>query len=124
MSMIGESIFTLANEYMGTRGNFEEGYGGQTMPGCYIGGIYVREKEVYAWKRSCHPTYSHCIVNTVNWLDIGVEIGGESFRLDTASVSGYRRSLDMKEGILSRQLLFKTKDGSETALTWERLVSH
>ncbi|MFZ2657797.1 MAG: beta-phosphoglucomutase [Victivallales bacterium] len=124
MSMIGESIFTLANEYMGTRGNFEEGYGGQTMPGCYIGGIYVREKEIYAWKRACHPTYSHCIVNTVNWLDIGVEVGGETFRLDTARTSGYRRSLDMKEGILSRQLVFKTKDGSETALTWERLVSH
>lgn len=124
MSMIGESIFALANEYMGTRGNFEEGYGGQTMPGCYIGGIYVREKEVYAWKRACHPTYSHCIVNTVNWLDIGVEIGGESFRMDTAEVSGYRRSLDMKEGMLSRQLVFKTKDGADTALTWERLVSH
>ena len=40
---IAESLLSLANEYMGTRGNFEEGFGGETLCGCSIGGIYVKE---------------------------------------------------------------------------------
>lgn len=124
MSMIGESIFTLANEYMGARGNFEEGYGGKTMPGCYVGGIYVRERIHYGWQRRCHPSYGHNIFNTVNWLDIGVEVGGERLRLDTCAFRDYRRSLDLKGGLLSRRVVFRRGDGAETALTWERLISH
>ena len=42
MNEIAESLFSLANEYMGTRGNFEEGFGGETLCGCYIGGIIRR----------------------------------------------------------------------------------
>ena len=124
MSMIGESIFTLGNEYMGTRGNFEEGYGGDTMPGCYIGGIYVRERIHYGWQRKGFASHGHNIFNTVNWLDIAVEVDGERLQLDTCAFRDYRRSLNMKSGLLSRQLVFQTRDGAETALTWERLVSY
>ncbi len=28
---IAESLFSLVNEYMGTRGNFEESFGGETL---------------------------------------------------------------------------------------------
>ena len=28
---IAESLFSLVKEYMGTRGNFEEGFGGETL---------------------------------------------------------------------------------------------
>jgi HAD superfamily hydrolase (TIGR01509 family) len=34
-----ESIFSLGNEYMGTRGTFEESYSGETHLGCYVGGV-------------------------------------------------------------------------------------
>jgi trehalose/maltose hydrolase-like predicted phosphorylase len=30
---IAASLFSLVNEYMGTQGNFEEGFGGETL--CY-----------------------------------------------------------------------------------------
>lgn len=32
---IAESLFSLVKEYMGTQGNFEEGFGGETL--CYRG---------------------------------------------------------------------------------------
>lgn len=121
---IAESLFSLANEYMGTRGNFEEPFGGETLCGCYIGGIYVKEKQAYPWKRKAFPDFTNSMVNTVNWLEILVEVDGESLDLNTSKISEYRRSLDMREGILSRKLVFTTKSGAATQLSWERFVSH
>jgi beta-phosphoglucomutase len=121
---IAESLFSLANEYMGTRGNFEEGFGGETLCGCYIGGIYVKEQQAYPWKRKAFPDFVNSMVNTANWLEILVEVDGESLDLKSSQVSEYRRSLDMRQGILSRQLVFTTKSGAVTRLTWERFVSH
>ena len=39
-SEVSESIFSLANEYMGIRGYFEEGYSGERLLGSYFNGIY------------------------------------------------------------------------------------
>lgn len=76
---VAESLFSLGNEYMGTRGNFEEGFAGeQTLTGCYIGGIYVKEEQAYPWKRKAFPTFVNSMVNTVNWLEIQVTVGGGS----------------------------------------------
>ena len=41
-AMVGESIFSLGNEYMGVRGYFEEGYGGETLLGSYFNGVYEK----------------------------------------------------------------------------------
>ncbi len=121
---IGESIFSLANEYMGCRGNFEEGFAGETLPGCYIGGIYVKERQAYPWKRKGFPTFVNSMINTVNWLEINVEVDGESLDLATSAFADYRRSLDLRQGLLSRRLVFVTRSGVRTRLGWERLVSH
>ncbi len=121
---IAESLFSLANEYMGTRGNFEEGFGGETLCGCYIGGIYVKEQQTYTWKRKAFPDSTNSMVNTANWLEILVEVDGEPLDLHSSQVSGYRRSLDMRQGILTRQLVFTTRSGAVTRLSWERFVSH
>lgn len=46
---VAESVFSLANEYMGARGNFEEGSSGPTLEGCYLGGIYGRGNLCVRW---------------------------------------------------------------------------
>ncbi len=123
-SEVSEAIFSLANEYMGTRGNFEEGFSGKSLEGCYLNGIYVKERQKYAWRRKCFPIFSNFLVNTTNWLKIYVQVNGEKFSMTESQFSDYRRCLDMKNGILSRELVFKTKNGDETFLRWERLISH
>jgi len=124
MNEIAESIFSLANEYMGTRGTFDEGFAGETMTGCYIGGIYVKEQMAYPWKRKAFPSYANSMLNTVNWLEIQLEVGGELFSLPESRIEGYRRSLDMRMGILTRELVFVAKSGDRTAVAWERFISH
>jgi maltose phosphorylase len=95
-----ESIFSLGNEYMGTRGNFEEGFSAPTLEGCYIGGIYVKERQSYVWKRKGFPDFANYLINTVNWLRIHITVDGESFSMSDSDVSNYSRILDMRQGVL------------------------
>lgn len=44
-----ESIFSLGNGRMGQRANFEEQYGGSTLQGSYIAGIYYPDKTRVGW---------------------------------------------------------------------------
>ncbi len=121
---VAESIFSLANEYMGARGNFEEGFAGDTLQGCYLGGIYAKEPQAYIWKRPGFIDYANSMINTTNWLGIRVQVAGEEFSMTSSHYDDYCRKLDMKSGIVSRKLVFTTANGERTALCWERFVSH
>jgi maltose phosphorylase len=45
-SMVAESVFSLANEYMGVRGYFEEGCSCDSLLGSYFNGVYEFSKDV------------------------------------------------------------------------------
>ncbi len=123
-NLITESVFSVANEYMGLRGCFDEPFGGETLAGTYINGIYAKQRIDYAWQRIGFPSYDNLIINTTNWLRLDVEVGGETFDMATAGIGDYERALDMKQGILTRKLVWTAADGAETELRWERFVSH
>jgi alpha,alpha-trehalose phosphorylase len=120
---IAESIFSLANEYMGTRGNFEEGLLTDTLEGCYIGGVFAKEKLHYNWKRTGFPTYENSMIHTTNWLQIKIYVDGEEFDMLESRYSDFYRELDMKQGLLKRELIFETSTGLLTKLKWERFLS-
>lgn len=119
-----EACFALANEYMGARGSFEEGFSGATLEGCYIGGVYVRQPIKYEARRKAFPEKSNFMVHTTNWFRTFVEVDGERFSMDESSFSDYRRVLDMQNGLLVRELVFTTTSGKQTKLCWERFLSH
>ncbi|HBC87728.1 MAG TPA: beta-phosphoglucomutase [Lentisphaeria bacterium] len=120
---VAESIFSLANEYMGTRGIFEEGLKGNTLEGCYVGGMYFKEKTCFEWKRVGFPSYMNSMAHTTNWLKIIVEVDGEAFQMDSSKFESYSRTLDMKTAVLCRELVFVTGSGHRTQLRWERFLS-
>jgi beta-phosphoglucomutase len=120
---VAESIFSLSNENIGTRGLFEEGLPENTLEGCYIAGLYFREKTTFEWKRVGFPSFMNSMAHTANWLKIEVEVDGERFGMDGSAFENYRRTLDMKTAVLSRELLFVTKSGVRTQLRWERFPS-
>ena len=122
-----QSIFSLANEYMGTRGLFEENesnVGPASYDGCYINGIYVREAYQYIWKRQAMPDEANFIAHTTNWLPLTVTVGGERFSMAGSTFREYERVLDMRSATLTRTVLFETSAGEQTRLTFARLVSY
>lgn len=120
-AMVGESIFSLGNEYMGVRGYFEEGYGGETLLGSYFNGVYEKRTiPGQGYKGIIHET--EFMVNAVDWLYLRIMAGNESLNLANASIEDFHRELDLKTGLLTREFLWKTGNG-KLKIRLERLLS-
>ncbi len=120
--MVGESVFSLANEYMGVRGCFEEGYLGETLSGSYFNGVYVRRRRTDMHYKGDTET-GEIMVNSVNWLKVRLECKGEVLDLHTAKISDFRRVLDLQTGLLTRSFVWELADGGKVSLRFERLLS-
>ncbi len=120
-AMVGESIFSLGNEYMGVRGYFEEGYGGETLLGSYFNGVYEKRTiPGQGYKGIIHET--EFMVNAVDWLYLRIMAENESLNLANASIEDFHRELDLKTGLLTREFLWKTGNG-KLKIRLERLLS-
>ncbi len=117
-----ETLFTIGNGYLGTRGSFEEGYPGDT-PVTLVHGIYDHAPGMLVPE----------LVNVPNWLPINITIDGAPFKLITKTtdfmrppegvVLGYRRALNLRRGVLTREVLFRAPSGSIVRLEFERFAS-
>ncbi|RMF38441.1 MAG: glycoside hydrolase family 65 protein, partial [Chloroflexi bacterium] len=106
-----ETVFTLGNGYLGTRGAFEEGYPG-AWPATFVHGLYDDVPIVYTE-----------LVNAPNWLPLILFIAGERFRMDRGQILRYERRLDLRRGLLRREVRWHSPAGHTVDLTFERFVS-
>lgn len=121
-STVAESVYSLGNEYMGVRGYFEEGYGGNTLLGSYFNGIYEQENQV----GSSYKGVTDCtqfMVNSVDWLFTRIFIDGEKLDINACDIRDFTRRLDMRSGLLTRSFVWQTKQKKEIKLTFERFLS-
>lgn len=83
-NLANETVFAVANGYLGLRGTFEEGYylGSEgSDPAAVVNGIYEYHDYHYIWRRPGFPARSHNIVRQVNPIDIRVSVDGEPVML-------------------------------------------
>ena len=122
-SRVSESVFSLGNEYMGVRGYFEEGYSGDSLKGSYFNGIYEipREETRTAYKGIVKR--SHFMVNSVDWLHTRVFLDGEVLDAAKSHISDFVRCLDMRTGVLCRELVWRTGTGKSVRIAFERFLS-
>lgn len=119
---VAESIFSLGNEYMGVRGYFEEGGTTKSLTGSYFNGIYERENlGSGGYKGVVNDT--EFMVNAVNWLAVKVIADGEILDLAKCKIEDYRRSLDLKTGLLKREFIWVTGRNARIRLRFERLLA-
>lgn len=119
--LVSESVFSLANEYMGARGYFEEGYSGERLLGSYFNGVYERRKaEAQGYKGIVQET--EFMVNSVDWLYLRIQAGEEKLDLAKSNFKNFKRELDLKTGLLTRSFVWKTEKGS-LQIKLERLIS-
>ena len=120
---ISESIFSLGNGHMGLRGNFEEGYTGDSLQGSYVGGIYYPDKTRVGWWKNGYPEYFAKVLNSTNWIGIAVKVEGETLDLNKGTICDFRRVLNMKEGHLKRSVIFQFRNGNKILIEAKRFVS-
>ncbi len=106
-----ETVFTLGNGYLGTRGSFEEGYSLDDAA-TLIHGVY-----------DDIPISKTELVNCPNWLPLILVLGGNKFSLDSGEIIKYERRLDLRLGILSRDIRWRCPNGYTFDLHFERFVS-
>ena len=122
---INETIFSLANGYIGIRGFFEEGFYGnpnESDPSVMINGVYEYYPYHHIWCRPGFPERFHSIVNNVNPLSVKISADGEEINLK-GKISGYSRTLDMQKGNVIREFTFETTGGKKASLKFTRVVS-
>lgn len=121
-----EAIFALGNGYMGVRGTLEEDYSGPsetTTPGIYINGVYGSEEIIYGEEAPDLPERGQTILNLADWTSINLYLEGERFDMLTGRVSNYRRVLNMKEGTLTRELIWLSPGGKKIKIKIIRFLS-
>lgn len=121
--MVSESIFSLANEYMGVRGYFEEGCSLDSLLGSYFNGVYEFSKDVNKTAYKGIVDHTHFMVNSVDWLYTRITLDGEQLDLKTADFKEFKRVLDLKEGTLTRQFVWNTKGGKSLRLRFLRFLN-
>ncbi len=117
-----ESLMSLGNGYMGLRGNFEEDYSGDTLPGTYLGGVWYPDKTRVGWWKNGYPPYYGKALNAPNLIGLHIEVAGKTLDAARFSPTAYRRVLDMHSGVLLRQMTLQLPEGTVT-LNFERFVS-
>lgn len=120
---ISESIFSIGNGNMGQRANFEEKYTGDSLRGHYIAGIYYPDKTRVGWWKNGYPEYFAKIINAPNWIGIDVDCNGIPVDLASCEIVSFKRILDMRQGLLERQMTLKLYNGNELEICTKRFVS-
>lgn len=120
---LSESIFSLGNEHMGLRGFFEENYSGDSLQGTYVAGIYYPDKTRVGWWKNGYPEFFAKVINSTNWIGIGIEINGSKLDLADFVAKEFKRELDMKTGRLTRSFIAADKSGHETSFVFTRFLS-
>ena len=117
-----ESMTSLANENLGMRGFFEEGYSADHMQGVYLGGVWFPDKTRVGWWKNGYPKYFGKMINAVNFMKLIIKVNGEQLDLAKQTPKDFKLDLDMKRGVLEREFTVEI-GGTEMYFNFERFVS-
>lgn len=122
---VEESLFHVANGYLGVRGNFEEGYpeGVAGIRGSYINGYYDTVELKYPEKLYGFPETAQRMVNLPDAQTTRIWIDGELFCPFDGGLETYERVLDTGTGTARRTLCWKTPAGKRAELAFVRMAS-
>lgn len=106
-----ESLFCLANGYLGMRGAYEEGTK-VSLPYNYINGVFDKSE-----------TFMRELANMPNWLGLKIYVEKELIGIEDCEISGFSRVLDMKNALLARKMICTDGNGRKTQVEAIRFVS-
>ncbi len=119
---VGETLFGVGNGYLGLRGNHIEGRGAHEH-GTFINGLHETWPIRHAEQAYGFAEVGQTIVNAPDAKVMRVYVDDEPISFDDADVREYRRTLDMRTGVLERVVVWETPSGKRVRIRDERIVS-
>jgi alpha,alpha-trehalose phosphorylase len=118
-----ETIFAMANGYLGMRGCCEEG-APVFENGTYINGFFETWPIFYGEAAHGFAKEGQTIVNVTDTKIIKLFVDDEPFLLPDADLIDFERVLDMRAGTLDRSIVWELRSGKRVAVKSRRLVSY
>lgn len=119
-----ESLTSIGNGYMGMRGNFEEGYSGDTHEGTYLAGVWYPDKTRVGWWKNGYPDYFGKVINAMNIIQVGITVDGHQVDLAKDTFRDFYLESDMKTGVLTRRFVWTSEDkATEIQFVFTRFLS-
>ncbi len=117
-----ESIFALSNGHIGLRGNLDEGepYG---LPGTYLNSVYELRPLPYAEGGYAYPESGQTIINVTNGKPIRLLVDDEPFDVRYGELQNHERELDLRNGVLRRNVRWTSPAGRTVKISSVRMVS-
>ncbi len=106
-----ETIFTIGNGYLSTRGAFEEGLLDDHRA-TFVHGVFDAAPIVFTE-----------LANAPDWLPLTISVNGERFSMASGSLGSYERTLDLRTGLLTRKVDWQSPAGDRVKITFERFAS-
>jgi len=117
-----ETVFALSNGFIGIRGLVEEARPA-VESGTFLNGFHETWPIVHAEQAFGFARTGQTIVNVPDVTIMKLYVDDEPLHLPTARIVAYERSLDMREGVLRRELVWSTPSGKHVTVRSSRMVS-
>ncbi len=117
-----ESVFALSNGHLGMRGNLDEGEP-HGLPGTYLNSVYELRPLPYAEAGYGYPESGQTVVNVTNGKLIRLLVDDEPFDVRYGQLLSHRRVLDLRAGLLRREVEWRSPAGARVRVGSTRLVS-
>ncbi|MFL5283253.1 MAG: glycoside hydrolase family 65 protein [Rhodopila sp.] len=117
-----ETMFALANGYLGIRGMPEEGRPVRE-PGVFLNGFHELRPITYGEHAYGFPRVGQSILNCPDGTILKLFVDGRPFLPAEIEVLSYRRALNLRAGTLVREIVWATPEGRRMRLRTLRLVS-
>ena len=117
-----ETLFAVGNGYLGLRGNVEEGRD-RYAHGTFINGFHETWPIRHAEAAYGFAQVGQTIVNVPDTKVLRLYVDDEPLLLSVADLVTYERTLDFADGVLTRDLLWRTPSGNRVRVRSRRMVS-
>jgi alpha,alpha-trehalose phosphorylase len=117
-----ETLFAVGNGYLGMRGNLEEGRDGHDH-GTFINGFHETWPIRHAEEAFGFARVGQTIVSVPDAKVIRLYVDDEPFVVSEAEILAYSRVLDFRDGVLVRELDWRTPSGKSVRIRSRRMVS-
>ena len=119
---VTETLFAVGNGYLGLRGNVEEGR--ETFAhGTFINGFHEVWPIRHAEEAFGFARVGQTIVNVPDNKTIKLYVDDEPLLLAVADLRSYERALDFRDGVLTRDIIWRTPGGKSVHVKSTRMVS-
>jgi alpha,alpha-trehalose phosphorylase len=105
-----ESVFALSNGHLGVRGNLDEGEP-HGLPGTYLNSVYESRPLPYAEAGYGYPESGQTVIDVTNGKLIRLLVDDAPFDVRYGTMAVHRRELDLRTGLLHRDVTWTSRGG-------------